>query len=87
MDPYFERVQFRINFNKRRFCYNQRMANSKLIQKNAPVGTETIEDQVRRAVANIALEGVRPSMAWVKLARQFTSGKLSGNEAILMLSK
>ena len=69
------------------FCYNERMDNSKLVRKSARVRTETIDSKVRRAVANITLEGVRPSATSIALARQVASGKLTGDEAVLMLSK
>jgi len=49
------------------------------------LGLEDVDDQVRQAVANVTLDGLRPSEQAIQLARCVANGSLSIEEALSKL--
>ena len=49
------------------------------------LGSAKAEDQVRQAMANVTLEGLKPSKLSVKLAHSVASGKITTDEAVNQL--
>ena len=58
-----------------------------LIELTGRIGSADPEAQVRQAMANITLEGLKPSTLSVKLAHAVASGKITTNEAISQVIK
>ncbi len=49
------------------------------------LGSARPEDQVRQAMANITLEGLKPSQLSLKLAFSVASGKITTDEAVKLV--
>ena len=58
-----------------------------LIEFSGRIGSAEPEAQVRQAMANITLEGLKPSVMSVKLAHAVASGKITTNDAISQVIK
>lgn len=58
-----------------------------LIKFTGRIGSAEPDDQVRQAMTNITLEGLKPSAMSVKLAHAVAAGKITTDDAISQVIK
>lgn len=59
--------------------------HGKFVKVIGRLGSAKPDDQIRQAMANVTLEGLKPSKLSVKLARSVASRKLTTDEAVNQL--
>lgn len=62
-----------------------KMQNTKQVKFTGRLGSGDPEDQVRQAMANVTLEGLKPSKQSVELAYSVASGEITTDDAVNQL--